>query len=127
MLQLFGIGKPYFSYSIEGISTDINSLSESAESQLPKIEEIKSNITEITEISTENQKSTEQISAATEETAAASTQVLETVQVLVDNSSKLDEVVSQFKLKNNGSSRKSDSKKPDSTKPKNESVIEATS
>jgi len=127
MLQLFGIGKPYFSYSIEGISTDINSLSESAESQLPKIEEIKSNITEITEISTENQKSTEQISAATEETAAASTQVLETVQVLVDNSSKLDEVVSQFKLKNNDSSRKSDSKKPDSTKPKDEPVIEATS
>ena len=112
--------------SIEGISSGINSLAESAESQLPKIEEIKSNITEITEISTENQKSTEQISAATEETAAASTQVLETVQVLVDNSSKLDEVVSQFKLKNNGSSGKSDSKKSDSTKPKDESVIEAT-
>ena len=121
MLQLFGIGKPYFSYSIEGISTDINSLSESAESQLPKIEEIKSNITEITEISTENQKSTEQISAATEETAAASTQVLETVQVLVDNSSKLDEVVSQFKLKNNGSSGKSSS-----TKPKDDQIIEET-
>lgn len=70
--------------NIQKISQNIESLSGSANQQIPKMKEIKDNIEEINSVSQKHTDIAEQIGAATEETAATSVQVLDTIKGLVE-------------------------------------------